>query len=193
MNTEQFVGFFSGLSSVNRFSQYRLLNPESVLEHSGMVALATLMLLDKLDIDCAHTRLEALEHALCHDVDEILTGDIPMPTKYANFEVTALINAVSEINAKRIDKKYDVEFLQHRQAQDHVKVIVKFADVLAVFYKCYQEIELFGNKSLISATESLAAAINNRFYDLKTTWAVTIPFTDFVEEAIVTVNSWRSK
>lgn len=193
MNTEQFVGFFSGLSSVNRFSQYRLINPESVLEHSGMVALTTLMLLDKLDIDCAHTRLEALEYALCHDVDEILTGDIPMPTKYSRPEVTALINDIAKLNAMNVDKIYDVMLYQHSKAQDHVKVIVKFADVLAVFYKCYQEIELFGNKSLISATESLAAAINNRFYDLKTTWTVTIPFTDFVEEAIATVNSWRSK
>lgn len=193
MNTEQFVGLFSGLASVNRFSQYRLINPESVLEHSGMVALTTLILLDKLEIDDMNTRLDALSYALCHDVDEILTGDIPMPTKYATDDTVKMFDSLSWLNANKVDVAFGVQLAPYNSVPKEIKCIVKLADVLAVFYKCYQEIELFGNKSLISATKNLDRALSRRFDDLKRDRQVSDELDCFIRDSISAVISWRQK
>lgn len=154
-NAKALAQFFSAMSAVNRFSQYRLVNPESILEHTAVVAITTMSLVKMIGphIDMA----ACLEKALCHDMDEILTGDIPMPTKYATEEIRDAINNVADINMKIIDFDYGTAFYG---AWSRESRIVKLADVIAVYYKAYQEVELFGNKSLIPAIQYLDTGLS---------------------------------
>lgn len=164
-SAKSIVEFFSAMSAVDRFSQYRLVNPESVLEHTGMVAIMTMFICDQLDIG-DRVELNALRHALCHDMDEILTGDICMPTKYHSPESKTMIDQIAHKNAVLIDKQYHINIIHDWEGDGQDVFIVKLADVMAVFYKTYQEIELFGNKTLIGATSQLAKGLLKSYDNL---------------------------
>src|SRR5690606_20843295 len=64
-------------SDVVRWQIVRVLKGQSVAEHSFNVALIALELADRLKVD----RGEVLHYAILHDLPEVLTGDIPTPTK----------------------------------------------------------------------------------------------------------------
>src|SRR5262245_51863735 len=70
-----------GLASVRRFSMESLHSPESVLEHTGMVALTTLIICRQLPL-CEADIHDALQFALIHDLEEVFVGDVARPTKH---------------------------------------------------------------------------------------------------------------
>ena len=161
-DAKKFVEFFHNLSSINRFSQFRLINPESVLEHTGMVTITTMILCDMAGVPAAVAH-GALRHALVHDVDEMLTGDISNPTKYSSKNSEALFRDIADINMRIICLEYDVPLYQDWNREDDVHhTIVKLADILAVYYKAYQEIEMFSNKTMKDAIKKLIPAVMRR-------------------------------
>lgn len=159
----KFAEFFHNMSAINRFSQFRLVNPESVLEHTGMVAITTMILCDMAQVPTSTAYL-ALRHALAHDIDEILTGDISMPTKYASKASEDALRDVSRSNMAIICDEYDIPFFNDWDSSNHAAyhTIVKLADVLAVYYKAYQEIDMFGNRTMIDAIQQLLPAVMRR-------------------------------
>ena len=180
------VEFFSAMSAVDRFSQYRLINPESILEHTGMVAITTMMICKMIDAD-EETELKALRHALCHDMDEILTGDIPMPTKYSSQSMKSMIDEVADDNMMQIDVDYGTEFINDWRAGNVSRVIVKLADVIAVYYKARQEVDLFGNVLMKNAIGSLYGAIGRAMKNLEEYYPGASGLYDLVDEMMAWV------
>lgn len=181
-DAKKFVEFFHGLSSINRFSQFRLINPESVLEHTGMVAITTMMLCDMagVPLNLAHG---ALRHALVHDVDEILTGDISNPTKYSSKNSEALFHDIADINMRIICQEYDFPVYQDWNQEDNaIHTIVKMADILAVFYKAYQEIYMFSNKTMKDAIPQLIPAVMRRHARFIEEFPHAMEVTDLCED-----------
>ena len=69
------------LSDVRRWGIVRTIRGQSVAEHSYFVALWMPKLLRRHGINHATTILNAVEHALHHDMSEVTTGDVPAPLK----------------------------------------------------------------------------------------------------------------
>ena len=183
-DAKKLVEFFSAMSAVDRFSQFRLVNPESILEHTGMVAIMTLMICQKVDANI-DVELAALRHAMCHDIDEILTGDIPMPTKYSNQSIKNMIDDISYNNIMIIDRSYGTELTDYWTTPARAeKAIVKLADVIAVYYKARQEIDLFGNKTMISAIQILPDGLARSAEQLKRFYPNASDLYDLVDEMI---------
>lgn len=153
-----------GMSAIKRYSGLHLVHEESVMEHTGFVCLFVYSLSEEINTSCyptiTHSEInigKALKKAVVHDVDEVITGDIPRPTKYYNKET---IDVFSEIAHQGINNILD-ELKIHPVAKnkilsdwynskkDREGLIVALADLASVVYKIWEEIILLGNKKLI--------------------------------------------
>ena len=152
------------LASIDRYSQTRLMNPESVLEHTGFVCFCALMVGKELEkagevIDFA----ELLIKATVHDLEEIVTGDIACPTKYWDDRITREIKRVEAEAGKKVLNDLDPsgELYTFWEASKHNKegFIVALADKLAVVYKVNQETMEFGNQTIKGHIDGLIPAL----------------------------------
>ena len=76
------------LSALTRYSQAHNITRESVLEHTAFVTIFGASLCERI----GHDPKIVLQRAIVHDIDEIVTGDIPPTTKYACLEYVPLIS-----------------------------------------------------------------------------------------------------
>lgn len=173
MNVTNLFSSLSGLSSVHRYSMTKMTAPESVLEHSGWVAIASMIIAKELnDINRGSIILEdVLTRALIHDVDEIVTGDIPRPTKYRNEDT---IEAFKQMSRWGVDKVVGSLGLSpavsesisraHRVAKvGREGLVVAIADCMAVVYKLWEEVLVRRNHSMTCHAAPLIVQIENLF------------------------------
>jgi len=136
------------MSAITRYSQAHNNTRESVLEHTGFVAIFGAAICARI----GHDPSEVLKRAIVHDVDEIITGDIPTTTKYANPDLTAELKIVERKGAKQAIRRllHDGYFKYWEDAKDDTidGHIIAIADSAAVVFKMAQEAQL-GNKSLL--------------------------------------------
>ena len=139
------------LSAISRYSQTHLIKSESVLEHTGFVAISALLIATSLDVDINYGML--LKKALVHDIDELATGDIPSPTKYANRKIQEAICEIEEENMKDISVKlygdhslYDV--WRHAKDSSIEGQIIRLCDILAVLHKVHLEVVVYRNNTI---------------------------------------------
>lgn len=138
------------LASVTRYSKDTIINKESVLEHTGFVAVFSYLLAKQLKQDVDIGKL--LSRAVVHDLDEIFTGDIPRITKYSSADILKAFKQVEETSIGKLSYVLGVELLdtwQESKANDLEGLLMRITDMVAVVYKCWQEIELFGNYSIV--------------------------------------------
>jgi len=136
------------MSAIDRYSQTRLANPESVLEHTGWVCFCSLMIADELIANGERIDLgKLLASATIHDVEEIIVGDIPSPTKYSSNYVTKGLKDFEDQSAKKLlsDRMYKI-WKNSKSGKEGF--IVELADKLAVVYKIQQETMDFGNNTI---------------------------------------------
>ena len=148
------------LSYVTRWSKMRCINEESVLEHTGFVAVYSLYLAYKYGADIGDT----LERAVVHDLEEIETGDIPTPTKYSSPEMTECMDRFARISANKISIEAFNGKMYHpwQTAKDKstkAGMIVSIADAAAIVYKIRQEVSL-GNKEFLKYIDNSRVCLN---------------------------------
>ncbi len=181
----------SRMSSIDRYSQTRLMNPESVLEHTGFVCFCSLMIGKELEkagetIDFG----ELLIKATVHDLEEIVTGDIACPTKYWDDRITREIKRVEREAAEKVFSEVDPtgELFNYWNQSKCMKegFIVALADKLAVVYKVHQETISFGNQTLKGHIEGLIPALIEIKEEMRTLDIISYPFVidEIVDEAI---------
>jgi len=153
------------LASLNRFSMERLSAPDTVLEHTGAVALMSyvigLEVCERgviLDLGCV------LERAVVHDVDELVTGDVARPTKHASPRARQLFEELSSAAIVRVSDDLRAAGLPSAaEAVENVfpvaksgreGAIVALADILAVVCKVWEEVILRGNMSMVRQAHS---------------------------------------
>jgi len=140
------------LSAVQRYSQTRLLNPESVMEHTGFNGLICYVICERLNQlgEELDTGLAVMK-AMVHDVDEIITGDIPMPTKYYSSEITKSLKKLSHDAMTSISTDLGLpKMLKHWEwaKTGREGAVVALADIIAVVNKVWQESVEFSNDSI---------------------------------------------
>ena len=160
MNIVKIFSISQSMSSINRYSQINLLHPESVLEHTGFVCLFTYLTCSEINFSCKKkidTGL-ALKKAVFHDVDEVVTGDIPRPTKYFSNESKDIFDKnasqginqiISELDIKNNEGSREIEALWKNSKNDDEGRIVALADLAAVVYKIWEEVIVLANKKLV--------------------------------------------
>lgn len=159
MNLRKFFGLSSGLAGTQRFSNASLIHHESVLEHIGQVCLCCYFICQELAADSDLTE-SVLKKAVIHDVEEVLTGDIPRPIKYASEETQRAFHILEQEAIKKVAASLQLcdpalVITHHHYAKiGKCGLIVEMADLLAVIYKIHHEVIERGNRSMMSRTTS---------------------------------------
>jgi 5'-deoxynucleotidase len=146
------------MAAITRWSQAYCLKEESVLEHTGFVAVYALRLAYKHDCDIG----EVMERAIVHDMEETITGDIPTPTKYSSPEMLAMISDLSDAAAVDISRSVFFGCMYHpwKKAKmgDDPGYIIVLADIAAVVYKIWIEQSL-GNHNFHKYAPNIIARL----------------------------------
>ncbi|AMM44889.1 5'-nucleotidase [Bacillus phage SP-15] len=139
------------MDQVSRYSGTRQADPESVAIHVTDVSIMGYSLILRLnsqygeDINVG----EFLEKTIVHDIDEVLTGDVPRSTKYYNTTILNELRAVADTAMKHLSTKCfasdRVYTVWDESKQGKAGIIVKLADMLSVAKKTMIEIEMLGN------------------------------------------------
>ena len=123
------------LDFVPRWAIVRTVRPQSVATHSFFVAAYTNDLCLLLDVPMK-IHLSAMQYAICHDWDEIFTGDIPGPHKHRLLRLMTVKNSWKTQISKWADRVFpklaEREGLEHLTEFDRktVRGIIKVADHL---------------------------------------------------------------
>ena len=150
--------FINGLSSVKRWSNAYCQREENVLEHTAVVSIIALRIGQEVGADLG----DLLSRAILHDMEEMITGDIPTPTKYHNEDITREIKKFEEIAAIEVAARYFGHWafnLWSKAKDDSLEgEIIKIADSLAVVYKIKQETDL-GNPTFHTFKNNIHGAL----------------------------------
>lgn len=153
------------MASITRWSHAHCLKPESVLEHSAFVALFSLKLAYKYELDIGHI----LQKAILHDIEEVITGDIPTTTKYANPSLEAEIAHLEIKAAQKVSREVFSTMSYHfwlnaKDESDEGRVVL-LADMAAVVYKIWVEKEL-GNENFLRYLNGIIERISDSIDNL---------------------------
>lgn len=150
------------LAQIKRYHATPLHQNETVAEHSFYVAIiarAICGLLEdkKIKVD----KLEVLEKALIHDIEEMFTGDIIQPYKYADYKLKKLIDEINTTFVKsafeglpeKLAGHFNNLWLSYHKAKTLEDDIVKISDRLSLVAYCIEQIRL-GNHYMIEILEN---------------------------------------
>ena len=144
------------MNHVDRYSTFPVLRKENVAEHSWWVAFISLLIAEDLRArgKGADIHIDSLlRRALCHDLSEIISGDIIRSYKHTNPTVKAAMDEADAINMSELVAEYgesqDVILAAYTMAKDKriEGQIVGFADLACVAFYCRSE-WLLGNKEI---------------------------------------------
>jgi 5'-deoxynucleotidase len=163
-----FFAYLYRLRFIQRWSLMRNTVPENVAEHSYYVALLTHALCEigrtvyGREVDAG----SAVIAALFHDVEEVMTGDIPTPVKHHNQRLLNSLREMETVAAERL-----LETVPAPLTPVYAPLIgpeatgadayrwVKAADKLAAYLKCQSELAA-GNREFAVAARQLEDAVH---------------------------------
>jgi len=162
MNVIKVFSISQSMASIRRYSQLHLVKPESVMEHTGFVCLFTYLLCEEIN-SVSGEKVDiglALQRAVVHDIDEVVTGDIPRPTKYFSETSKKVFDEIAESGVDQIIDELDVWELPDEAISKLRKnwveaklgregFLIALADLSSVVFKIWDEVILLGNKKLI--------------------------------------------
>ena len=130
--------------------------PENLSEHSMECAVLShaLALIGNEKFGRSYDPLRLLAAGLFHDMNEVLTGDLPTPVKYYNESIKSAYKDIEKISGEKmlslLDESTAGKYRELLILTDEEKKIVKGADKLCAYIKCLQEIGR-GNREFSSA------------------------------------------
>lgn len=150
----------SRMNEVSRYSSVYQETNESLAEHITDVSVMSYLIAKTIqsnftdDIDLG----KLLEKCLLHDIDEVITGDVPRNTKYATNSVHDNLDRVASNAVDLIEKYVGIRGICEVwdfAKEDKEGAILKIVDMLCVVKKSITEIELRGNLSFLKVVTEL--------------------------------------
>lgn len=170
MNKSHFFAHLSRLKLINRWPLMRNVRTENVSEHSlqvAFVAHALAIIKNKHFNGKVNPERIALL-AMYHDASEVITGDLPTPTKYYNPQITTEYKKIEKIAQNKLinmlpqELQDDFRTLIDDDFYDETeKNIVKQADALCAYLKTIEELSA-GNNEFRLAEQRLKKTLSER-------------------------------
>lgn len=162
------------MNEVNRYSGVYQETNESLSDHITDICMMSYLIARKLNEYGEEVNIGILlEKALLHDMDEVLTGDIPRNTKYATDRAHKELEKVAESaiydiqTIVGIDSLYDI-WSNAKSGKEGI--IVKISDMLCVAKKAMTEVELRNNLSFLKVVSELESHLNHMI-DSSSKWS----------------------
>lgn len=166
MGSGDFYSIIFRMRFINRWGLMRNTQSENLMEHSMEVALIAhgLAVIGNVKFGADHDCDRIATAALFHDMNEILTGDLPTPVKYYN---DAIRTAYKDIEKQSTDKLLSLleddlraEYEKALDVTPEEKKLIKAADRLCAYIKCLDEISRC-NRDFESAQRSIKADLDS--------------------------------
>ena len=138
--------------------------PENLSEHSMECAVLSyaLALIGNQRFGRDYDPLRLLAAGLFHDMNEVLTGDLPTPVKYYNDSIRSSYKEIEAISGEKmlslLDEETAGQFRSLLALSEPEERIVKGADKLCAYIKCLQELGR-GNGEFASAKKYNESAL----------------------------------
>ena len=165
MNNGDFYSLIFRMKYINRWGLMRSVRSENLMEHSMEVALIAhaLALIGNTKLKKNHDAEHVAAAAMFHDMNEILTGDLPTPVKYSN---EAMKTAYKEIESRSTDRLLSLldgemraQYEKTLSVTDEEKKLIKAADRLCAYIKCLDELKN-SNPDFASAARSVKSDLD---------------------------------
>lgn len=160
-----FIAFLSRLKYIDRWSLMRNTDRENIAEHSLQVAMIAhiLAVIKNKHFGGNINPERCAVLSLYHDANEAITGDLPTPIKYFNYEMREVFKGIEDRANQKILSMLPEEIRDVYKdilIQDGKEewIIVKAADKLSAYAKCIEE-EKSGNNEFMKAKEALYKSI----------------------------------
>lgn len=144
---EDRLGLIMASSAVIRYHTQRCIRPETVGEHSYIVAHLCWILAEINGFEVSSSLLKA---SLIHDMPEAVTGDIPSPVKRIIAGETSVASILSRLESDVL-KKVGIEDISLTPIEER---ILRIADIFSGCMYCFYEVEGFGNKHMSKVLET---------------------------------------
>jgi 5'-deoxynucleotidase YfbR-like HD superfamily hydrolase len=159
ISIEKIASFIGDYDSIYRFSRTHLVRPETVLAHVAVVSILSLYFADKINEEASvslgriifdiKAKGEMFNKVLTHDADELVTGDIPRPTKYSSIDMRDKFKTVEKSGMKEVIEEYDLPQSWYKNwknaKQDLVGDLIHLSDLVSVVLTCRREIAYYSN------------------------------------------------
>ncbi|WP_392560812.1 5'-deoxynucleotidase [Orbus sturtevantii] len=170
MKPSHFFAHLSRLKLINRWPLMRNVRTENVSEHSLQVAFVAHALAiiknRKFNGQVNPERIALM--AMYHDASEVLTGDMPTPTKYYNPQIAIEYKKIEKIAQNKLIDMLPVDLREDFRPlidddfySEQEKSIVKQADVLCAYLKTIEELSA-GNNEFKLAEQRLNKTLSER-------------------------------
>ncbi|MDD6146675.1 MAG: 5'-deoxynucleotidase [Oscillospiraceae bacterium] len=162
-----FFAMHSRMKYINRWALMRNTQSENINEHSNDVAVIAhaLAVISNLRFGGKLNAEKAAFLGLYHDMNEIITGDMPTPVKYHSSGMREAFAKVEDMASERLlsmlpedmQDYYRSAFFQAPE-DEYLWKIVKAADKISALIKCIEE-QKAGNNEFGKALESTKKSI----------------------------------
>lgn len=157
------------LDHTYRYSGTKLVEPESLSQHIVDTIMMGLKVIDEINHIAGRDILDRdkyLMKAVCHDLEEVITGDIPRPLKYYNEDTTKSMKEVADqVAIKFFNEQFhesDDYYAAWRDAkEDKEGYILKIVDTLVVAHKVLREVALLNNYYMLRVAHEVSHYITN--------------------------------
>ena len=141
------------LDHTYRYSGTKLVEPESLSQHIVDTIMMGLKMVDEINWIAGEQVLDPQKYlmkAVAHDLEEVITGDIPRPLKYYNEDTTKSMKEVADQVAFKFfgDQFRDFGMYYHYwkdAKEDKEGYILKLVDTLVVVNKVLKEVSMLHN------------------------------------------------
>lgn len=154
-----FYALLFRMKNINRWGLMYNTRSENLSEHSMECAVLAhaLAIIGNQHFGKDFSPERVLSAALFHDMNEVLTGDLPTPVKYYNESIKESYKEIERISLDKMMSLLDEDtrscYSDLFALSPEEKKIVKGADKLCAYIKCLQEMER-GNMEFASARVS---------------------------------------
>ncbi|QIQ20978.1 5'-deoxynucleotidase [Zophobihabitans entericus] len=170
MKQSHFFAHLSRLKLISRWPLMRNVRTENVSEHSlqvAFVAHALAVIKNRKFAGTVNAERVALM-AMYHDASEVLTGDMPTPTKYYNPQITVEYKKIEKIAQHKLIDMLPEElrddfrpFIDDDFYAEDERHLVKQADALCAYLKTIEEMSA-GNNEFKLAEQRLKKTLSER-------------------------------
>jgi 5'-deoxynucleotidase len=146
------------MKNITRWGLMYNTRSENLSEHSMECAVIAhaLALIGNRHFGKKYDANRILSAALFHDMNEVLTGDLPTPIKYYNDRIKDSYKEIEKISSEKmlslLDEESAAEYRALLSPSPEEERIIKGADKLCAYIKCLSEMER-GNREFASATK----------------------------------------
>jgi len=167
MKTKELFSLVSGLSGVTRFSMLKMCHRETVLEHTGMIAVFAYVLGTRLNQFAGKGIMVhmgvLLSKAIVHDWDETITGDVARPTKYYSDTLRNELHRLETDGVQDIADLLEISNAAHHHADAKEGVegyIVSLCDIACAIHRCWEEVLVYNNMHFVLPSQRLRMVLH---------------------------------